>query len=322
MIVILAKVKEKRSATTGTGPTDKKSCSSTAIDKVFDKYAEAAVILAFSVQIAALVLIIKKLFGFSAVDFGSLTVEVTWAAALLAMLPMPIVHLISAESAEQGRDNSTSRPEGHDTTESRDLRLVWIMLAWALFFFTFTCRMANRYSSGQVGDGPSKVISDAEAENIKELCFRRRTILPNAEEVAFDFFALGGSLFVSFVIIGIVIDAVGQKGGWAWSTRIRKSGAFAKANSITGRAILILNVVLWGLPQLWTIFRFRGIQAALAQSINMVNNDNTWSFGQIMAVVVFLPVVVQCIYEFGHQPESDATSANDVIRVSRSQKTV
>lgn len=180
-----------------------------------------------------------------------------------------------------------------------------------------------RYSSGQVGDGPGKVIPDVEAENIKELCFRRRSILPTAEEIAFDLFAVGGGSFVvSVVMLGIVIDAVGQQGGWAWSTDFRKSRVFAKADSNTGRAILIFNVLLRGLPQLWTIFRFRRIQSTLAQSINMVNNDNMWSFGQIMAVVVFLPVVVKGAYELAHRPMSGEDPHNGTDMTSILDKPV
>src|SRR6266480_4808809 len=69
-------------------PSDSKKSASCAVHRAFGVFADAALLLTFSVQLASVVILIKKDFGISAKDFGGLTVEVTWAAALLTMLPM------------------------------------------------------------------------------------------------------------------------------------------------------------------------------------------------------------------------------------------
>jgi hypothetical protein len=52
------------------------------IQKSYLRYGDSAIMLAFSIQVAAVVLLAQKNFGFSASDFGDLTIELTSAAAL------------------------------------------------------------------------------------------------------------------------------------------------------------------------------------------------------------------------------------------------
>jgi len=62
------------------------------------------------------------------------------------------------------------------------------------------------------------------------------------------------------------------------------------------------NVFLLGVPQLWAILRFRAMQRALATSIGSSDQDNSWSFGQIVAVVLFLPVLLEFAYVYMNGP--------------------
>lgn len=294
------------------------------VEKAYARYAQAAVVLGFSVQVAAMVLIIRKLFGISGLNFGSLTVEVTWAAALLSILPLPLAYLVPSDLLQQqGRDADSPQQAHKEPEEPRDLLLLWTTPAWVLFLFTFACRMTSYYSIGQVGGvGTGQVTSGGEAQNIKELCFRRYSVIPPKEQLAFDIFALGGSLFVCLVFLGMLIDGVAKRGRSGRRGSIHKSSLSAKLNTTAARVILILNILLWGTPQVYTIFRFRKIQSTLARSINMVNDDNQWSFGQIMAVVVFLPVVMQCIYELANWSVVEDNPVHVTVGSSNSQKTV
>jgi hypothetical protein len=272
---------------------------SNAILAGYERYKDGAVVLAFSVQIAAVVMLIKKDFGLSAVEFGELTMEVTWAAALLTILPILLICLIRPKT-------SLTRSKSE---EDRDLPLVWISVTWILFFFTFVSRMVSYYSKGQVGSGGQTVISIPEAKSIRDLCFQGVSTVSAPEHLAFEFFAIGGSLFTSILVILILVDGVGQKRQLAWSTHFHDSAVFARLNTSAGRGVLIFNTIIWGAPQIWAIFRFRNFQSALARSVDRPNIDNEWSFGQIMAVVVFLPVPIQVVYELLQQPEIGDSSS-------------
>lgn len=63
-------------------------------------YADAAVLLGFSVPLASLAILVRKGFGTGAANFGSLTMESTWAAALLTMLRLTFLCYVHKDFSE------------------------------------------------------------------------------------------------------------------------------------------------------------------------------------------------------------------------------
>ena len=264
----------------------------------YSSYADAAIILTFSVQVAAVVFLIKKSYGLGGLDFGNLTMEVTWAAALLTFLPIQLTYLITPRALEPC-----------STEDGETVSLFWISVSWVLFFFTFVTRMVSYFANGQVGDGPDAVISVQEAQNISVLCFGRNFSLPIPEYVAAEFFAIGGSIVASLLTISMLANEIGERREYNWNLAFRKSKVFVKLQkSAIARGLIVLNVLLWATPQIWTIFRFRQLQTQLAQSMNRSYVDNNWSFGQIMALIVFLPVFVQMVCAYLQQQHPEAVS--------------
>jgi len=280
---------------------DSKKSVSGAVHRAFGVYAVAAALLTFSVQLASVVILIKKDFGISAQDFGGLTVEVTWAAALLTMLPMLLVCSCGAK---------LDRPE---------VRLSVICISWALFLYTFMSRMISDFGPSQIGvskpGAQPAVMSPGEVANIEQLCWTDGSGLSKPETDAFDVFTIGGSLFLSTVVVGTLIwvlltrrqpDMVKQ---WKHSG-VLKVNIFNLMSLEFARLLMVCNVFLWGVPQLWAILRFRAMQQALAVSIGSSDQDSSWSFGQIVAVVIFLPVLLEFAYVYMNgPPESDEKPA-------------
>jgi hypothetical protein len=276
---------------------------SCAVHRAFGVYADAATLLTFSVQLASVIILIKKDFGISAKDFGGLTVEVTWAAALLTMVPMLLV-------CSSGAD-----------LDRKELRLSVICILWIFFLYTFISRMISNFGPSQVGvsnpGSPPAVISPDEAGNIEQLCWTDGSNLSKQEIVAFDFFAIGGSLFLSIVVIGTLIWMLLTRRRPDMVRRWQHSGitvdVLNKISERTARLFLVFNIFLWGVPQLWAILRFRAMQQALAVSIRASDQDNSWSFGQIVAVVIFLPVLLELIYVYLKGPPDidDKASGHD-----------
>ena len=280
---------------------DSKKSVSGAVHRAFGVYADAAALLTFSVQLASVVILIKKDFGISAQDFGGLTVEVTWAAALLTMLPMLLVCSCGAK---------LDRPE---------VRLSIICISWVLFLYTFMSRMISDFGPSQIGvskpGAQPAVMSPGEAANIERLCWTDGSGLSKQETNAFDVFTIGGSLFLSTVVVSTLIwvlltrrqpDMVKQ---WKHSG-VLKVNIFNLMSLEFARLLMVCNVFLWGVPQLWAILRFRAMQQALAVSIGSSDQDSSWSFGQIVAVVIFLPVLLEFAYVYMNgPPESDEKPA-------------
>ena len=280
---------------------DSRKSFSCAVHRAFLVYADAAILLTFSVQLASIIILIKKDFGISAKDLGGLTVEVTWAAALLTMLPML---LVCSDGADLDR---------------KELRLSIICISWIMFLYTFASRTISAFGPSQVGVAKPgtqpPVISPVEASHIEQLCWTDGTNLSKQETVAFDVFAIGGSLSLSIVVVGTLV--------WTLLTRRRpdvvkrwKDTRIVSLNTLnvlspkTARLLLVCNVLLWGVPQLWAILRFRAMQQALAVSIGTSDQDNGWSFGQIVAVVIFGPVLLELCYVYFKGPPNVENKTN------------
>jgi hypothetical protein len=272
-----------------------------AVNRAFGVYADAATLLTFSVQFASAIILIKMDFGISAKDFGGLTVEVTWAAALVTMVSMLLV-------CSSGAD-----------LDRKEVRLSVICISWILFLYTFISRMISDFGPSQIGiskpGSPPKVLSPVEAANITQLCRTDGSTLSKTETIAFDVFAVGGSLFVSIVLVGTLIwvlltrrrpDAV-RRLTHSRSFRVNVRNRISVKNA---RLLLLFNVLLWGVPQLWGILRFRAMQQALAVSTGASDQDNSWSFGQIVAVVIFLPVLLEFVYVYLKGPPETESKAN------------
>ena len=259
-----------------------------AVRVAFASYTDAAIMLAFSIQLASLVLLVKKDYSISAAGFGTLTIEVTWAAALLTMLPLAMQSWLDVKEERPG------------------ITLVLISISWVFFMFTFLSRMALSFGPSQVGSGSSDVLTITQWSNIEYLCFKGISQLDAPSATAFDIFAIGGSVLVSLAILGKLIRVIMCN---RMSTRAE---AITQRVNLVPRwvwsAALISNVVLWGEPQVWAIFEFRGIQQKLAAAVNGADQDGQWSFGQIIAGVVFLPVFVDLVYGYFEGREDQATT--------------
>jgi hypothetical protein len=47
---------------------------------------------------------------------------------------------------------------------------------------------------------------------------------------------------------------------------------------------------------MWRVFRIRNAQEAFTSAIGIEYTDNQWTFGQVVAVVIFAPDIVEVAY--------------------------
>lgn len=254
------------------------------VHAAYKVFAEVAIMFTFSIQIAAVTMLVRKDFGISAADLGGYTVEITWTTALLTMLPATLVCFV---------DSGLRR---------KTLRFGQVCVSWGLFMYTFLSRMVADYGPSQISTAPDAVISPSAWDVIVGMCFPQGEDLSSSERNAFDVFAIGGSLFISILILGSLV--------WMMFGTSGESSRMAKlSESRPIKLLLVASMVFWGVPQIWVIFRLRSMEQDLAQSIGAADRDNGWSFGQIISVVAFLPVIIELIYTYVSGPEDRHVSS-------------
>jgi hypothetical protein len=173
---------------------------------------DCAVFFAISIQISCVVVLVRRDFGISANGLGGLTVQITWAVALICMLPL--IYPMLEQQVLSG-------------FEAAGFIVITTYGLLSLLWFIITRRFPER----------AKVI------------------------------------------------------------RHKLSSTFPQANR-KQNAIWCMNIAipLLTIPQLWGVLRLRGVQKRLADATSNVYVDNQWTFGQVVAVMIFVPVFTEVGY--------------------------
>lgn len=123
-----------------------------------------------------------------------------------------------------------------------------------------------------------------------------------------EIFSIGGSLWVaSIVVLALADQCITTSGtsliGRAWQTL---TGYLKREQSRT--TISIIALVVWSIPLFWALVTLRMWQREFAASLGEQSESDVWSFGQIIAVVVFLPVLNELLYQYLDKPHPASAS--------------
>jgi hypothetical protein len=123
------------------------------LSKVFTAYHDSAVLLAFSIQIASVVMLVKVNFGISAESMGANTVEVTWIVSLLTLLPLSFGIFVFRKRDEQKLlqidDHTTQMASKENKKKDKSakvrrkdgLRFMLFVISWMISAYPFFSRM-------------------------------------------------------------------------------------------------------------------------------------------------------------------------------------
>ncbi|KAF8860938.1 hypothetical protein BDZ45DRAFT_724229 [Acephala macrosclerotiorum] len=248
------------------------------------EFFKCAIFFAASIQIACMIVLVRKDFGISANGLGGFTVQITWAVALLCMLPLlyPMVVLAYIDS------------------EKINYRLFLFCGCWLLFFYTFISQMIGDFGPSQIGTGNGgggvTIITTDEWNTLTTLCLTRVQPLSNAEQRVLSGFGAAGSLLVTLYGLASLLWFIGERLLPDYAETIRKRTTTFVSEKQWRRYIIATVLVLvptLTIPQLWGVLRLRGIQKALADATNNAYVDNQWTFGQVVAVMLFTPVATE-----------------------------
>lgn len=172
------------------------------------------------------------------------------------------------------------------------------VVAFILFLITFICRVISGYSNQQVGSGTERVIDNNEAHQIGILCFGSNTSLSSSGSLVTEIFSIGGSLWVSCSIVLALVDQCFDVPGNSRFAKNLQSLTRQLKDEIIGITIPILAFIIWGVPLFWALMTLRSWQMVFAASLDEQSGRHVWSFGQIIAVIVFLPVPNELFHQY------------------------
>ena len=143
------------------------------------------------------------------------------------------------------------------------------------------------------------------------MCLANVDPIKSKEVVAMDVFSVAGSLFVcSLGLTRIIRLAMTKHHGQSRFVQYFHNRSFKWRYSTQLALALFVLVPIIAVSQLWTIFRLRRFQEQVSANSGSVDSDTQWTFGQIVAVTIFVPVLVECWFTWlcGRKGE---TSGND-----------
>jgi len=262
---------------------------------------DCAIYFAASIQIACVVVLFRKDYGISANGLGGLTVQITWAVALLSLLPLlyPFVMLsifVKRESEKELEEAETPGPR-------HEFRFYLFSICWVLFLCTFALRMIGDFGPSQVGQGAgpggSTIISTNDWDTLNVLCFTGVQQLTDNETTVIEAFGTAGSIILSLFILCPFLWTILQSLAPSFVTLAEQKFLAIRNNRVMqslGPRVVLVLIPLLTVPEIWGVFRIRNLQGAFTNTMGIEYTDNQWTFGQVVAVVIFAPVIVEVAY--------------------------
>jgi hypothetical protein len=246
-------------------------------------------------------------FGLNADGMGSATMDLAWAASLLTLFPLLmcfIPHLCDTRDGQPTRDWQCSM----ENYRQAKLRIYLYILCWLLSIYpAFMSRMFETFPSKPIGDGPGDVNSEENFAKLEDLCLDGVHGLTSVEETAAKAFGIGGWLWTTSWAIYVLLEFVAEHfpseiRSWLFppwrsvlpspNSRVNDS---CRRQSAVG-AVALLGTLVWSAGETWIFFRQKRYQEALSHKAGIDYGDNMWTFGQVAAIAVFAPVLVQLWY--------------------------
>lgn len=276
------------------------------IVQMTDSFFNCAIFFAASIQIASIIVLVRRDFSISANGLGGYTTQITWCIALLSLLPL--IGTMAALDIEN--------------TNKSSYRLFLFLVCWMLFFYSFVSQMIGYYSPNQIGEGRGEggttIISTENWDRLEDLCLVNVNRLTTSEQNIISRFGATGSIIVT--VYGLIRLLWYITSGLFPELTARPYARKTKRWFESRKAILVWCAVfiLIAVPQFWAVFRLRGIQRALARNTNNTYTDNEWTFGQVVAVMLFAPVFTDVGFLWLRKGEVDYKREEKVEKAAHS----
>jgi len=262
----------------------------------------------------------KRDFDISASGFGIFEIQITFAVTVVSVLPLlyPLLLSMDPQEARTVDDGAAAKIKSeYNSNLQQKFRLILLGLTLALFMYPFISQCIHNWAPTDIGEGNgpggSTVVNSTEWSALTSTCFGDVNPIADFENTLICVFELLGSLlFILATLWGFFTFFVRR----GFNTRISKDIVVTRIQASASRTLekfrlppktrlvaqilLLLAPLLSSIPLLWGVFRLREVEKALARATANLYLDNDWSFGQVVAIVIFAPVLVdlvQCLFE-------------------------
>lgn len=256
-------------------------------------YYDCATFFTFSIQLACIVVLARLDFGISASGMGDSTAKITWAISLLTMLPLMYI-AFNPDLLREPHNNTKTNRKSHRTKDRKEqLRFLLFAVCWLLFIYPFLSRMMEIFGPSMIGN--EAIISTSEWNSIQAVCLADVNSITEKETIAMDFFAAAGSLLVCLPTVTKIVWLAIQRhhGDSRLVLYVRKHQLKRKDQYDWLLMAPFIGIPITATSQLWTILRLRGFQEQVSQASRNQDTDRQWTFGQIAAMTIFVPVLVE-----------------------------
>ena len=146
-------------------------------------------------------------------------------------------------------------------------------------------------------------ISHREWMQITAPCFLGANVISLKESKVMIFFAISGYMYLcSYPITKLVRSRTRRHCPHSCVTkRCHKLIQQYVPNNLL-MIISLSAIPIFGLSQLWTILRIRIIQRQISLAAGNEYADAKWAFGQIVAITLFTPVLIQFYFDWWYTP--------------------
>lgn len=276
---------------------------------------DSATYFALSILIASVYSLAKKDFGISARGFGALEAQITWAVDVVCILPLlyPIALLPREHKLET---TSYLDPSDYERTQRHQnlrekFRFVLLGLIVTVFTYPFVSQAIHNWAPSQIGEGNGEggktIISYAEYHNLTMTCFGGAEPLTIAEDRVLSAFVMIGSIVIFlFTIWSLTRILTRNRTLWEFPLGKRLTekvdGLNIRSRKVTlyvwrlVRVVMLLGPIGLAIPLLWGILRLRRLQSDLANVTSSAYADNEWTFGQVVSIIIFAPVLFEMLY--------------------------
>lgn len=273
-----------------------------------ESFAYCASFFAFSIELAAIVVLVREDFGIHTSGMGDYTVRITQAVSMVILLPLvyPILTFIVTPLSSSLLAGIPDNQEDAAPDDDKDsTRFSLFVLCWALAFYPF-------YSKMNAAFGPSKiqkhhasghsVITPKQWKVIEGICFRNTKQITYTETNLMTAFVMLAYIPLSLFVLGRIFWH-GVEKNHNGSTLHKKLQTMSRRvpSGVTNALPVVVfgSIPLIACGLLWSIIRAQRTQMQLTASYGGIDSDNYWTFGQIVAVTIFAPVVVECWSSWG-----------------------
>ncbi|KAF5986210.1 hypothetical protein FCOIX_1698 [Fusarium coicis] len=265
-----------------------------------EAFVDSAAYFALALQLATIAVLARKDYGISTADLGAIEARISQSVAVVSMMPLLYpVALLEPAAKSNMRANI-----------KHNARLLLLSVTVALSFYPFLSRCIHAFDISPIGEGQDSEVSPTDWSVVEDMCFpaEYRNIGRSTTFKSLNGLELTASLstylFMFWLLAGLpgtcydrdekVKDAKEAEDKTSWREHVNEWFSDRPLVAI----LPLLVFVGLTIPLLVVIFTLRNVQEQMSESMGEKYNGNYWGFGQIVSIILFIPVGVEMAYRW------------------------